>query len=134
VARAQNKEERKQYLKRLHEEKRNEIITKTNVTFTYIVSCFFICLFYIINHMGTLHLFIYTFLFYNRDQISITGIKYLRACFEEFGSITSAKVMRDDKGISRGFGFVCYNTPEEAKSVVSSMRGNPMLFIIIIKK
>jgi hypothetical protein len=74
VARAQNKEERKQYLKRLHEEKRNEIITKTNVTFTYIVSCFFICLFYIINHMGTLHLFIYTFLFYNRDQISISRI------------------------------------------------------------
>jgi hypothetical protein len=33
VARAQNKEERKQYLQRLHEEKRNEIITKTNVTF-----------------------------------------------------------------------------------------------------
>ena len=34
VARAQKKEERKQYLQRLHEEKRNEIITKSNVRCT----------------------------------------------------------------------------------------------------
>ena len=54
----------------------------------------------------------------------------LRARFGEFGNITSAKVMRDDKGISRGFGFVCFSTPEEAKSAVSSMRGN---FIIVHK-
>jgi polyadenylate-binding protein len=53
----------------------------------------------------------------------------LRARFAEFGNITSVKVMRDDKGISRGFGFVCYSTPEEAKSAVNSMRGNPMFFL-----
>lgn len=53
----------------------------------------------------------------------------LRARFTEFGNITSAKVMRDDKGISRGFGFVCYSTPEEAKSAVNSMRGNSMFLL-----
>ena len=53
----------------------------------------------------------------------------LRARFAEFGNITSVKVMRDDKGISRGFGFVCYSTPEEAKSAVNSMRDNPMFFL-----
>ncbi|GJN31069.1 hypothetical protein PR202_gb19424 [Eleusine coracana subsp. coracana] len=47
----------------------------------------------------------------------------LRARFDEFGNIISAKVMRDDRGISRGFGFVCFSTPEEAKNAVSSMRG-----------
>lgn len=52
----------------------------------------------------------------------------LRARFVEFGNITSAKVMRDDKGISRGFGFVCYSTPEEAKSAVNNMRGIFMFF------
>lgn len=33
VARAQKKAERKQYLQHLHEEKRNEIITKSNASF-----------------------------------------------------------------------------------------------------
>ncbi|KAG2552880.1 polyadenylate-binding protein 4-like [Panicum virgatum] len=94
VARAQKKEERKQYLQRLHEEKRNEIINKSNESNVYIKNI--------------------------HDEVDDDT---LRARFDEFGNITSAKVMRDDKGISRGFGFVCFSTPEEAKSAVSSMRG-----------
>ena len=50
----------------------------------------------------------------------------LRKRFVEFGNITSVKIMRDDKGISKGIGFVCYSTPDEAKCAVSSMRGNPL--------
>ncbi|XP_052149767.1 polyadenylate-binding protein 7 [Oryza glaberrima] len=94
VARAQKKAERKQYLQRLHEEKRNEIITKSNGSNVYIKN---------IN-----------------DEV---GDDALRERFNEFGNITSAKIMRDEKGISKGFGFVCYNTPEEAKCAVSNMRG-----------
>uniref|UniRef100_A0A0E0FLW4 Polyadenylate-binding protein n=1 Tax=Oryza nivara TaxID=4536 RepID=A0A0E0FLW4_ORYNI len=94
VARAQKKAERKQYLQCLHEEKRNEIITKSNGSNVYIKN---------IN-----------------DEV---GDDALRERFNEFGNITSAKIMRDEKGISKGFGFVCYNTPEEAKCAVSNMRG-----------
>ncbi|OEL36738.1 Polyadenylate-binding protein 7 [Dichanthelium oligosanthes] len=94
VARAQKKEERKQYLQRLHEEKRNEILNKSNESNVYIKNI--------------------------HDEVDDDT---LCARFDEFGNITSAKVMRDDKGISRGFGFVCFSTPEEAKSAVSSMRG-----------
>jgi len=45
----------------------------------------------------------------------------LREHFQEFGHITSCKVMKDDKGNSRGFGFVCYESPEEASRAVQQM-------------
>lgn len=38
----------------------------------------------------------------------------LRNIFGEFGTITSAVVMKDDKGVSKGFGFVCYSDSQEA--------------------
>jgi len=41
--------------------------------------------------------------------------------FSAFGNIYSAKIMTDEKGNSRGFGFVCYNTPEEAQRAITEM-------------
>jgi polyadenylate-binding protein len=46
-----------------------------------------------------------------------------RTAFEEYGQITSCKIMRDDKGMGKGFGFVCYTTPEEATKAVTEMNG-----------
>lgn len=43
-----------------------------------------------------------------------------RALFAGYGTITSARIMRDDQG-SRGFGFVCYSSPEEATRAVSEL-------------
>lgn len=48
----------------------------------------------------------------------------LREAFVPFGNITSAKVMIDDKGASRGFGFVCFAVQEEATKAVAEMNGH----------
>lgn len=45
----------------------------------------------------------------------------LRQEFSSAGTITSAKVMTDEKGQSKGFGFVCFSTPEEATKAVTEM-------------
>eukprot|EP00920_Eleutheroschizon_duboscqi_P040501 GHVT01096932.1.p2 GENE.GHVT01096932.1~~GHVT01096932.1.p2 ORF type:complete len:611 (+),score=39.42 GHVT01096932.1:4277-6109(+) len=45
----------------------------------------------------------------------------LRELFEPFGTISSAKVMRDEAGVSRGFGFVCFVSPDEGTKAVSEM-------------
>lgn len=45
----------------------------------------------------------------------------LKTEFSPFGNITSAKVMRDEKGNSRGFGFVCFSSSDEATKAVSDM-------------
>lgn len=46
----------------------------------------------------------------------------LRKEFTPYGTITSAKVMMED-GRSKGFGFVCFNLPDEATRAVTEMNG-----------
>lgn len=48
----------------------------------------------------------------------------LREEFAPMGTITSAHVMREGKtGVSRGFGFVCFGSPEDATRAVNEMNG-----------
>lgn len=46
----------------------------------------------------------------------------LRNEFAKYGTITSARVMRED-GRSKGFGFVCFSSPDEATKAVTEMNG-----------
>jgi polyadenylate-binding protein len=50
----------------------------------------------------------------------------LRQNFESYGKITSAKVMCDENGRSKGFGFVCFEKPDDATKAVVDMN-NKML-------
>eukprot|EP01111_Echinosteliopsis_oligospora_P010702 TRINITY_DN338_c0_g1_i1.p1 TRINITY_DN338_c0_g1~~TRINITY_DN338_c0_g1_i1.p1 ORF type:complete len:611 (-),score=168.76 TRINITY_DN338_c0_g1_i1:93-1925(-) len=62
----------------------------------------------------------------------------LRAEFAPFGNITSCKVMKADNGTSKGFGFVCYTTPEEATRAVSEMNtkiiGTKPLYVALAQR
>jgi len=62
----------------------------------------------------------------------------LRGEFEPFGSITSCKVMRDEKGKSKGFGFVCFSSPDEATKAVAEMNnrmiGNKPLYVSLAQR
>jgi RNA recognition motif-containing protein len=51
----------------------------------------------------------------------------LKATFEEFGKVISAKVITDRQtGRSRGFGFVEMETESEASNAISSLNGKDM--------
>lgn len=47
----------------------------------------------------------------------------LKQHFEPYGKISSAKVMCDENNRSKGFGFVCFEKPEEATKAVTEMNG-----------
>lgn len=97
VGRAQKKAEREAELRRKAESKRAEILRKYQGVNLYVRNL--------------------------PDDMDEEG---LRKEFSPFGTLTSCRVMRDDKGISRGFGFVCFSTPEEATKAVTEMNGKMM--------
>lgn len=95
VARAQKKSEREEELRRQYERIREEKLNKYQGVNLYVK---------------------------NLDD-TIDDEK-LRQEFSVYGVITSAKVMRDEKtGNSKGFGFVCFSSPEEATKAVTDMNG-----------
>ena len=49
--------------------------------------------------------------------------KELIELFSEFGQINSAIVLKDEKGESKGFGFVCFVNPEDAEKAQKEMNG-----------
>ena len=51
----------------------------------------------------------------------------LRHEFSPFGNITSCKIMTDEKGVSRGFGFVCFSNSEESARALGEMNGRMIL-------
>jgi len=67
----------------------------------------------------------------NDDQLS--------ELFSKYGTITSAKVMTDPNGTnSKGFGFVCFSTPEEATKCIEELHGkmhlNKPLFVALAQR
>lgn len=49
--------------------------------------------------------------------------KELIDLFSKFGKINSAIILKDEKGESKGFGFVCFEKPEDAEKAKNEMNG-----------
>jgi polyadenylate-binding protein len=94
VCRAQKRFERASMLTRLFEERKNERIAEHDGMNLYVK--------YLPND-------------YNDAK--------LRELFSYFGTITSCKVMMDEKTThAKGFGFVCFSTAEEAQTALTEMQ------------
>jgi len=50
----------------------------------------------------------------------------LRKEFSVFGTIRSLKIMTDEKKNSKGFGFICFDTPEQASRAIQEMNNRPL--------
>ncbi|KAH7291430.1 hypothetical protein KP509_29G016700 [Ceratopteris richardii] len=109
VGRAQKKAEREQMLRRQFEEKRQEKIQKYQGANVYV-----------------------------KNLDDLVDDDYLRKHFSVHGNIVSAKVMRNEKGISKGFGFICFSSTEEATKAVSEhgtmLFGKPIYVAIAQRK
>jgi polyadenylate-binding protein len=109
VARAQKKSEREEELRRSYEQAKMEKLSKYQGVNLYIKNL--------------------------EDDVDDDK---LRAEFEVFGAVTSCKVMRDEKGTSKGFGFVCFSTPDEATKAVAEMNnkmiGSKPLYVSLAQR
>lgn len=94
VGRAEKKSEREAHLRAEFERRKNERLTKWQGVNLYV-----------------------------KNLDDTVDEEALREAFKEFGTITSVKIMMDEKNHTRGFGFVCFSTPEEANKACTEMNG-----------
>lgn len=60
---------------------------------------------------------------YIKNIEDVVDEERLKKEFSAFGEIRSLKLVVDEKGVPRGFGFVCFTTPEEAQRAILEMNG-----------
>ena len=127
VGRAQKKAEREQMLRRQYEDRRQERILKSQVRILALICLFFSGQYSLIAFLPSICVQGSNLYVKNIDD----GMDddELRRVFSHYGTVTSAKIMRDEKGFSRGFGFVCFMTPEEANKALACLSGNIFIFL-----
>lgn len=67
----------------------------------------------------------FTNLYMKNLDLDVTE-ELLREKFSEFGKIASLVISRDDNGTSRGFGFVNFDNPDDARQAMEAMNGSQL--------
>jgi len=111
VSRAQKKGEREEELKKSYEQAKYEKNVKYQGVNLYVK-----------NLDDEMYVFLSINCF-SKSTLCIRDDDKLHAEFTPFGTITSCRVMKDDKGASKGFGFVCFSAPDEASKAVAELNG-----------
>jgi len=94
VSRAQVKTERELYLQKEYERRRTEFLKRYQGTNLYVKNI--------------------------DDTFSDDKLKEI---FSKYGKVASCVIMKDDKQKSKGFGFVCFSTLDEANKALSELNG-----------
>lgn len=55
-----------------------------------------------------------------------TTEELLKEKFSAFGKIVSLAIAKDDNGLSKGFGFVNYDNPDDARRAMEAMNGSQL--------
>lgn len=110
VGRAQKKSERERLLKREYKHQQRELDAK--------------------NRAGNL---------YVKHLAEDVQESDLRELFEKFGEIKSLKIMADEAGVSRGFGFVCFDDADSATRAITELfgtnfHGKPLYVALALRK
>ncbi|VDO11050.1 unnamed protein product [Rodentolepis nana] len=109
VSRAQRKEERQELLRQQYEKQRNERLSK--------------------YAQGTN--------LYVKNLDDTVDDERLKEAFGKYGKITSAKVMLDQNGNSKGFGFVCFSNADEAREAAKlsgTLMGSKPLYVALAQR
>lgn len=69
---------------------------------------------------------------YMKNLDTAVGEEILREKFSQFGKIISLVISRDENGTSKGFGFVNFDNPDDARRAVEAMNGSQLGSLLII--
>lgn len=67
----------------------------------------------------------YTNLYFKNLDLDISE-EHLREKFSGFGKILSLVIAKDESGASKGFGFVNFDDPGDARKAMEAMNGSPV--------
>lgn len=67
----------------------------------------------------------YTNLYFKNLDAEIAE-DHIREKFSEFGKVDSFVISKDDSGASRGFGFVNFDNPDDARRAVEALNGSQL--------